>query len=208
MIKLLGSIPRSDFYVACSGGIDSMAILDFLVHGGRKPGVLFFDHLTASSPHEGALVYEYCKQHDLSFCFKKIQREKHKTESLEEYWRNERYSFFSGTTKPVITGHHLDDVLETWLFSSFHGQSKLIPYRRNNVIRPFLLTEKKELVSWVEKHNVPYIVDQCNNDMSLMRNYIRANVVPHVYFINPGLKKNLKKKIMAKEKSLDFEMAL
>ena len=47
-------------------------------------------------------------------------------ESLEEHWRNERYKFLH-SDDPVITGHNLDDVIEWYLFSSLHGQSKIIP---------------------------------------------------------------------------------
>ena len=42
MIKLLGPIPKETFYVAVSGGIDSMVAYDFFRHGNHKPMLFFF----------------------------------------------------------------------------------------------------------------------------------------------------------------------
>jgi asparagine synthetase B (glutamine-hydrolysing) len=33
MIKILGKIPKGEFGLACSGGVDSMAIANFLLNG-------------------------------------------------------------------------------------------------------------------------------------------------------------------------------
>ena len=45
MIKLLGKIPDK-IYVACSGGVDSMAALSFLNNKKRDVAVAHFDHGT------------------------------------------------------------------------------------------------------------------------------------------------------------------
>ena len=45
MIKILGNLPAK-VYVACSGGPDSMAVLDFLVRGKREVTVAHFNHDT------------------------------------------------------------------------------------------------------------------------------------------------------------------
>ena len=49
MIRVLGKLP-TDCYIACSGGVDSMAALSFLTNNPqRKVEVLFFDHGTDTS---------------------------------------------------------------------------------------------------------------------------------------------------------------
>jgi hypothetical protein len=53
MIHLQGKLPRN-IYLACSGGVDSMAALDFLRRNHRVH-VLHFDHRTAHS--EQAIVF-------------------------------------------------------------------------------------------------------------------------------------------------------
>ena len=200
MIKLLGPIPKRGA-VACSGGIDSMAALHFLYNGRYWPDVAFFDHGNEMAKKELELVRSVFEDHHNVanfFRYGKIRGGKPKGESWEEYWRNERYAFLDSLDCPVITGHHLNDVIETWIFSSLHGQSKLIPYKRNQVIRPFLLTEKKELEDFVKRNNVPFVSDTSNEDMSLMRNYIRKNIVPHALNVNPGLGKVLRKRLIEK----------
>jgi tRNA(Ile)-lysidine synthase len=119
--------------------------------------------------------------------------------SKEEFWRKSRYKFFENEAGklPVVTCHHLDDVVETWLFTSFHGDPQLIPSRRGRYLRPFLETRKAIFEDWCERKDVGYTIDPSNKDTSFMRNYIRHEVVPKVLRVNPGLHKVLRKKIRA-----------
>jgi tRNA(Ile)-lysidine synthase TilS/MesJ len=63
MIHITGKIPRR-VAVAVSGGIDSMAVLDFL---RRKHDilVLHYNHGTPYAPKAEALVREYCERHNI-----------------------------------------------------------------------------------------------------------------------------------------------
>jgi hypothetical protein len=42
----------------------------------------------------------------------------------------------------------INDVAEWWIFSSLHGESKLIPFQNKNVVRPFLLNSRKQIENW------------------------------------------------------------
>jgi len=95
----------------------------------------------------------------------------------------------------VVTCHHLDDCVETWVWSSMHGTGKIIPYRRNGVIRPFRTTRKRQLELWAAMHNVPYLEDDSNADVCYTRNYIRHEMMPHVLRVNPGIHKTIAKKV-------------
>jgi len=97
----------------------------------------------------------------------------------------------------IITAHHLDDAVETYLFSSFHGTSKTIPYNRKKVIRPFLLTRKSEFEAWCANKNVPYWSDASNKDLRFARNRIRHAIMPEVLRVNPGIHKVVAKMINA-----------
>ncbi len=44
MIKILGKIPKGEFGLACSGGVDSMAIANFLLNGGYRPHILYLSY--------------------------------------------------------------------------------------------------------------------------------------------------------------------
>lgn len=195
MITIQGSIPRN-VVVACSGGVDSMVIVDFLSHNHYvKP--LFVHHGTDTSEQ----AYEFLKNKFGKRLFTAfITEEKLKNQSQEEFWRNERYKIFHSIGEAnggtVVTGHHLNDCVETWVWSSMHGEGKIIPYNNRNVIRPFRLTPKSEFYAWAHRKDVEYVEDVSNTDTSYTRNYIRHVMMPHILKVNPGIEKTIKKKII------------
>lgn len=194
MFKLIGKIPNGEFGVACSGGVDSMAVLDFIIKGGRKPNVLYFNHNTEHGKEAEIFVKNYCEENDLNFISKKTNMVP--TANKEKIWSDLRYNFFSNFDYPIIMSHHLDDCVETYIFSALRGFLSTIPYKRDNVIRPFLLNEKKIFEDWCKNKNVPFIQDESNFDVEFSRNRIRHNIVPEALKVNPGLKTVVKKKIM------------
>lgn len=199
MIKLLKKVPQK-IILACSGGVDSMAALDFLNNGKREIVVVNVNHLTEFGNLANKFVEDYCKSNNLKFISRDINPDKPKEYSLEEYWRIERYKIFEEIHNiygfPVVTVHHLNDAVETWVFSSINGNPKLIPHERDYFIRPFLLTPKKNLQNWVKRKNVPFLEDQSNLNTKFVRNRIRRNIIPEILKINPGIEKVIKKKIL------------
>lgn len=196
MIKLLTPLPKK-LYVACSGGVDSMAALDFL---RRKHDVTaaYFDHYTEHGILAKHWLWHYCQSNSIPFVASELKKQKDPDLSWEEYWRNERYAWFESLNTTVVTAHHLDDAVETWVWSSMHGNPTLPHIERGNVLRPFLSTTKQELMDWCIKKNVPWYDDMSNTDTKYMRNYIRHEVMPVVQKINPGIQKTIKKKLLSK----------
>lgn len=192
MIRLLQKLPRT-LTLAVSGGVDSMCMLDFL---RRKHDVTcaFFHHGTESSDYAYEFLKNYCKNNEIPFISEKITMERPSGTSLEEFWRDQRYKFLE-KFDTVVTAHNLDDCVETWVWSSLHGQPKLIPYRRNNVVRPFLATEKQKLIEWCQRNEVPWTEDASNTNTKFTRNYIRHEMMPHVLRVNPGIRSMIKKKL-------------
>ena len=193
MIKLQSKLPR-EVYLACSGGVDSMAVLDFL-QNNHTVTVVYFDHGTQHSTEAGVFISDYCSNAGLGLMYGRITRDRERDESQEEYWRNERYKFFRTISADIIACHHLDDCVETWVWSSLNGTGKIVPYRNNNVIRPFRLTRKRDFELWADLKNVPYVEDDSNADTCYTRNYIRHEMMPHVLRVNPGIHKTIAKKV-------------
>lgn len=194
MIKLQGKIPKK-LYIAVSGGVDSMVALDFLKRK-HEVTVLHYHHNTANADKASAFVQRYCEQNSITLINDAIKSTVPLGRSREEWWREHRYKFFDKYNDyPLVTAHHLDDCVETWLFSSIRGKGKIIPYRRNHVIRPFRLNRKRDLELWANLKNVPYLEDDSNLDMCYNRNYIRHIMMPHVLEINPGIHKTIAKKV-------------
>lgn len=187
MIKLLGKLPLNPV-IALSGGVDSMAAADFISRS-RSVQCAFFHHGTDTSDAAIRVVREFCSQRGWDLFEGYVVNRRPADISPEEHWRIERYAFLDNLQHDVITAHHLDDCVETYLWSAMHGTAKVIPYRRNRVVRPFLLTKKQDLVKWAQDNGVSWIDDFTNEDTKYMRNYVRKHIVPHALEVNPGLHK-------------------
>jgi tRNA(Ile)-lysidine synthase len=98
-----------------------------------------------------------------------------------------------------VTAHHLDDCVETWVWSAMHGTPKIIPYRRNYVVRPFRLTRKRDFELWASMHQVPYVQDQSNENIHYTRNFIRHEMMSSVLKVNKGIHKVIAKKVKEDE---------
>jgi len=175
-----------NFAIAVSGGYDSMAVASFFVKGKYKPTIIHVNHSTGNDAAQ-AVVEEFAKLHGLNVIVHTINPvEKPKRESWEEFWRNKRLEFFKSQNMPVITGHNLNDAMETWIFSAINGNPKLIPYRNGNIYRPFLLTKKEELKDYAVRNNIKWHEDKSNGDVRFSRNRIRHNIIPEILAINEG----------------------
>jgi len=192
LIKLGMKIDHS-CTVACSGGVDSMAILSFLSRRKTKPKVAYMNHGTGHGAQAEDFVKGYCNANGLELVVGSASRERSKEESPEEYWRNIRYEFLHSLEGQVVSGHHLDDCVGQWLFSSIHGRPGVMPVANKNVVRPFMLTEKEAFRTWCVRHSVPWIEDESNQDEKYMRNFIRQNLLPQALKVNPGLQKTVSK---------------
>jgi tRNA(Ile)-lysidine synthase len=191
MIKLLVPLPKQ-ITIACSGGVDSMAAVDFL---SRKHDitVAFYHHGTKTSDEAMEFVARYCTDKNIPVLYGIISGEKPKDKSLEEHWRDMRYGFLSNCGELVVSAHHLDDSVETYLWGCMHGTPKVPQIYKSNVVRPFLTTPKQELIDWCIRKNVPWIEDKSNDNTDFTRNYIRKELMPHALRVNPGLHKVVKK---------------
>ncbi len=204
MIKIFGDLKVLNdpgLEVACSGGSDSMAACDFLARGHKPFTPVFFHHGTETS----ATALEFLRERFDNLQVGKISGTKLKGQSWEEHWRIERNRYFKSRTKSVvITGHNLDDAVETWLMSSMHGHPKLPFYSNGSVFRPFMLTPKAELRKWCTDHKVPWIEDETNADTAYMRNLTRKELIPVAIKLNPGIYKVIKKKLIVGYKNGDL----
>lgn len=193
MITLQGKLSRK-ITVAVSGGVDSVAALHFLSRN-HDVTALHINHNDGNSDDSEDFVRTLCTRLGCKFDSKRITAKRPTRTSLEEFWRNERYSVFHSLDDTVVTAHTLEDCVETWIWSSLHGSGKLIPYSNLNVVRPFRLTPKSQFIHWAKKHNLDWVEDNSNSDLSLTRNYIRQVMMPHVLQVNPGIATTIKKKV-------------
>ncbi len=195
MIHVQGKIPRT-VYVAFSGGVDSVAVVDFL-RRNHTVVLAHINHGNEISSAEQAFVEQFAEKRQLPLLLKQGKAEKPADESWEEHWRNERYQFLHSINGTVITCHHLDDCVETWLWNMCNGRDQTIAYRNVNVIRPFRTTRKFEFVDWCQRKQLAWYEDPTNaNPQFAVRNYIRHMMVPAAMKVNPGIHTTIRNKLI------------
>lgn len=185
------NLPK-DIILAFSGGADSTAGFKILKRFKHNITLAYFNHGTKHGDEAEAFVRS---RYDNVVIGRYVDPNITKPYSKEGEWRKQRYIFLRSLlngNNGVITCHHLDDVVETWIFSSIHGKPKVIPYHNNGVYRPFLLTPRIELRKHVKEGD--FIEDPSNQDTNYMRNLIRKEIIPPIFKVNPGLYKVIKKK--------------
>lgn len=199
MLKQLFKIPNT-ICLAFSGGVDSLAVAHFLKTGNKDLTLLHFNHGCQYSNEIEAQCIERAHELKLPIVIGKINQERPKKQSLEDFWRRQRYNFLRTyaieNNQKLLLAHHISDSVETWLMTSLHGTPKLIPAYDETVIRPFIITEKQDFQDYATRHNLVPVDDPYNRENHLMRNYIRANVMQHIKYINPGINKVIKKKYL------------
>ena len=135
MLRLTINPPNHQpFILACSGGVDSMAAADFFLRGKKNFRLAYFHHNTMQADDMLAFVRNFANQNNLALEVGRLAASKPKGLSPEEFWRNERYAWLNSFNLPIVTCHHLNDVAETWLFSSLHGTPKILKPKNGKVI--------------------------------------------------------------------------
>ena len=199
-IKEKNLIEKNDRIVAgCSGGPDSIFLLEVLLKIKEEYNLEIFpvhiNHLFRGEEAERDenFVRELGKKYNLSvFVKRKSMEEKAKEEkiTLEEAGREIRYSFFDEVMEKVrgtkiALAHNLDDQIETFLFrlirgTSLEGLEGINDTRDNKYIRPINEVYKKDIMDYLDKNNIPYVIDSTNLENDYTRNSIRLDLIPFI----------------------------
>lgn len=190
---------RSKITVALSGGVDSVAALDYIANGKYDVDAVFVDHRTETSAIARPLVEQMADNYNIRLHISELS-DPPSDKSHELWWREQRYEIFKTFHNPVVTCHHLDDCVETWIWTFCRtGHPRIIPYRHDNVIRPFRLCKKDAFYAWARRKNLVWAEDASNNDCKYTRNYIRHEIVDRLKIVNPGIDKMVRKMILQED---------
>lgn len=182
--------------VAVSGGADSLALTfilnDILGNTGTQLIALTVDH---SMRNESAAEAEYVKKilakksikhHTLTWDGEKP------TSNKQSEARNIRYSLINEwcirhNTHYVITAHHYDDQVETFLLrlvrgSGCYGLAAMEikqKWQNISILRPCLLIRKTEFEDYLKHLNIEWVEDPSNKslhyDRTFVRNFLDSN---------------------------------
>lgn len=195
MIKMLFKLPRK-IAIGFSGGVDSVAAADFLCRN-HDLTLIYVNHHDEASRKELPFVTRFATDRHLDLRIYDSPVEM-KGRSREHCWSKERHRVFKSIDMPVVTGHHLNDVVETWLMSSIQGNPSLMGIRNDNIVRPFLISKKTDFIERAHRRNLSWIEDDTNLDSSYAnRNYVRNELMPHILKLNPGIETVILKKMLS-----------
>ena len=201
-------LPPGRIGLAVSGGSDSVALAFLLTKGGKKKNaaerfvVLHVDHgLRKESKEEYRVVKALAKRLGIPFRGTHAKVVKAPGESLEMAARNARLAFFGKCMRSlkldaIATGHHMDDVAETFLMRirRVSGPVGLAGIKEKSevgsirFVRPLLGCRDSELKDYLRKYREEWREDASNDDVSIERNRVRHEVIP---FLEKTLDPNL-----------------
>ena len=185
---------NSKVIIACSGGPDSMCLLNLLIKLRNKKNleliVAHVNHkLRSASDDEAKMVEEYAKKNNVTFELQELDYQNAKFS--EDDAHRKRYKFFKSLIKKykanyLVTAHHGDDLIETILMRIARGSNlngyigiKRITQNEDYItLRPLLSTTKDEIIKYNESENIPYVIDESNDSLKYTRNRYRKNVLP------------------------------
>jgi tRNA(Ile)-lysidine synthase len=198
-------LPSGRIGLAVSGGSDSVALAFLLTKGGKKKNaaerfvILHVDHgLRKESKEEYRFVRALARRLGIPFKGIHAKVEKRPRESLEMAARRLRLEFFEKCTRElkldaIATGHHMDDVAETFLMklrrASLCGIRETSSVGGIKFVRPLLGCRDRELKAYLEKFGEEWREDASNSDTTIERNKVRHEVIPF-------LEKTLDRKIV------------
>ena len=189
-------LPSGRIGLAVSGGSDSVALAFLLTKGGKKKNaarrfvVLHVDHgLRKESKEEYRFVRALAKRLGVPFKGTHAKVARRRGESLEMAARRVRLAFFAKCMKTlkldaVATGHHMDDVAETFLMklrrASLCGIREKSEVGAVRFVRPLLGCRDAELKDYLRKYGETWCEDTSNDDVSIERNRVRHEVIPYL----------------------------
>ena len=207
--KNFPSISVSKLIIAVSGGVDSIV----LFHLCLKLKLNFFvAHCNfklrkKESDLDEKFVRDLAIKHNIKFYTKSFNTKKlsnNDNKSIQMVARELRYSWFEELSKElnvkhILTAHHLDDSLETFLINLSRGSGidglLGIPEVNDTVYRPLLIFKKDEILSYAKENKITWREDSSNKKCEYLRNQIRLEVIPKLKEINPNLLDNFSKSI-------------
>jgi tRNA(Ile)-lysidine synthase len=194
--------PGSRLAVACSGGVDSLALLHLVrfsaVGTGVEVVIAHFDHrMRRGSAADATWLRGVAAAWQVPF----VVGTAHRVPTDEADARELRYAFFEdlvvqGGVEAVLTAHHADDQVETILFRALRGTGVAglegIPERRApGILRPLLPYSRAELEAYAARHHLRPRIDPTNDSFAHARNRVRLRLLPLLEDVHPGARSGL-----------------
>ncbi|MGN7514026.1 MAG: tRNA lysidine(34) synthetase TilS [Allomuricauda sp.] len=190
--------------LACSGGVDSVVLTHLCVAEGMDVALAHcnFNLRGEESDGDETFVRELASKLKLEVFVKRFDTEQYaekKRLSVQMAARELRYQWFDELLRNkgfdyVLTAHHADDSLETFLINLSRGTGieglSGIPEVNKKVVRPLLPFSRGEILGYAQSENHHWREDSSNVSTKYLRNKIRHNIVPNLKELHPTFLQN------------------
>jgi len=193
--------------VAYSGGRDSVALLDAACRL-RRSRARGFAQLVAVHVHHGLLpdadqwtasCEQVCARLEVPLQVKRVKVAL-AGRGVEEAARSARYAALAEAAAEhgaaaVLTAHHLDDRVETFLMqwmrgAGIDGLTGFVATRAFSggaaLLRPWLGLPRADIEHYVAQRGLDYVDDPSNAEPRLLRGALRTRVLPALRAVRPG----------------------
>jgi tRNA(Ile)-lysidine synthase len=189
---------RTRLVVAVSGGVDSAVLLDAIARlrgPDHRIVVVSVDHGTGDAATEStARVLMTAAQLGLPAMSERLIL----APGDEASWRAGRWDFLrrvaAAEHAPVVTGHTLNDHIETVVMrlmrgASARGLAGLLA--TSDVERPFLGVERHAILEYATSRKISFTEDPTNESRAFLRNRIRHDLLPAIRSVRPGFEREI-----------------
>ena len=181
------------YVVAFSGGADSALLAYLMKKEGYNFRLVHVVHPDSKASKDGESIRQFCERwatmYEIPITIIRISTDPSiiKNKGGEAAEREARYKALSENLLPneaLVTAHHLDDSIETFLFRLARGTSVkgLRGIQENSgkipLFRPLLEMTKSQIMHAVEASAILYGYDSTNESTELSRGFIRNRIVP------------------------------
>lgn len=190
--------------LAVSGGLDSV-VMTHLCHQLKLNLALAhcnFNLRPVESDLDEEFVLALAEGLDLDVFIESFDTETYAKEeaiSIQMAARELRYNWFFELAAQldfdyVLTAHHADDNLETFLINLTRGTGLEgllgIPEVSNQLVRPLLPFSRERLEAYAKKEHLEWREDATNASTKYLRNKLRHDIIPILKEVNPHVLQN------------------
>ncbi len=216
VLKDAGLEQRQRYFLAISGGVDSIAMLQIFLRlrPTAQLTVAYYHHGPSSDNSLQAfrdsclkLLESFCKSHS------SIYFVSHRSDSelpSEAAMRSARWSFLRANSlpgEPIITAHHLDDWTETLTLKLIRGVGPdaftAFKIWDGHIFRPLLETTKQMIVAYAEAQKLNWCDDPSNSSDHHLRNWLRLEWFKSLDDKNPSGYENYSRSLLRLCQALD-----
>ncbi|HLQ84543.1 MAG TPA: tRNA lysidine(34) synthetase TilS [Salinisphaeraceae bacterium] len=179
--------------MAFSGGADSTALLHALIHAGHPQPVraIHVCHNLLPDAHRWvAHCRAVCADWGVAFDCLEVQVERAGA-GIEAGARQARYAALAAALRPgevLVLAQHADDQAETFLIQALRGagvaglaaMGQWCDFAGGRLWRPLLSLPHSALLSYAGEHELSWVEDPSNHDVTLDRGYVRAMIWPQL----------------------------